>query len=341
MGKAIDIDNEIDNGEQEYEELVPSRTVQFWTILVFQIPSLACTIYLLCHLIFDKKLRKLLHNHVVIILLLLTFVINVIDNSLYLDAYRHQGRSSFPPSPFVCLLWIYVDYGFYGAVTVFLAWASFERHILIFHYHRFLRSKIKRILFHYLPLCLLLIYMIGFYLGILIFPPCENIFQYDLEVCGMEPCYEHVSWLNLWDYLINGTMCTLIEAICSVSLLVRVLHKRCRAHRSLRWKKHRKMTIQLLSISALSLSITLPQTLITAVQQIVPGMDDFGSDVAPYFFYLTTYVVLFLPFVALASFPELLPKLPNLRRRRQHVVVPFTVAPATVRKYSDVRRPHI
>lgn len=341
MENVSDMFNSTDIAEEENEELIPSRTVQFWTILSFQIPSLACTIYLLYHLMLDKNLRKLLHNHVIIILLFLAFVVELIDNSLYLDAYRHHGKSSLASSPFICLLWLYVDYGFYGAVTVFLAWGSFERHILIFHRQQFLATKMKRIIFHYLPLGMIAIYMIGFYIGVIVFPPCENVFDYELEVCGMAPCYEEIPWLNVWDYLINGTICTLIEAVCSVSLLIRVLRKRCRVQQSLNWRKHRKMTIQLLSISTLSLSITLPQALVTVVQETIPGMKDFGSEISSYLFYLTTYVILLLPFVCLGSLPELWPKLSFLTRRRRGVVAPFTVTAATVRKNSGTVRPQI
>lgn len=341
MDSVNDTFNTTDIAEEEVEDLIPSRKIQFWTILCFQIPSLACTIFLFYHLLVHKNLRKLLHNHVIIILLFLAFFIEVIDNSLYLDAYRHQGKSSFASSPFICLMWLYVDYGFYGAVTIFLAWGSFERHILIFHRQRFLATKMKRITFHYLPLGMITIYTIGFYLGVVVFPPCENIFDYEVEVCGMAPCYEAVPWLNLWDYMINGTMCTLIEAVCSISLLIRVLRKRCHVQRAVHWKKHRKMTIQLLSISTLSLSITLPQALITIIRETAPQMQDFGSTISSYLFYMTTYVVLLLPFVSLGSFPELWPKLSFLTGRRQGAVAPFKVAAATVRNKSGTVQPQI
>lgn len=323
--------------EDSSTDLIPSRQVQFWTILVFEIPSLACTIYLFYHIIVNKKLRQALHNHVIIILLFLSFIINIIDQPFYLDAYLHNGKNSFQSSPIICLIWLYVDYGFYGAITVFFAWASFERHILIFYYNQCLRTKMKRMIFHYIPLIVLSIYMIGFYIGVIIFPPCENSFDYEIEACGMSPCYEEISWLNIWDYLINGAMCTLIEAICSISLLIRVLWKRHRAHQPIHWKKHRKMTIQLLSISTLSLTTTLPQTLITAVQQIIPGMTDFAYEVEPYFFYLTTFVVLLLPFVTLGCFPELWPNVVFFKIRQHIVVVPITTTPARL-QFNSTRR---
>jgi hypothetical protein len=310
------------------DELIPSRQVQFWTILVVQIPSLACTIYLLYHLLFDKKLRKALHNHVILLLIFFSFLVEVIDNPLYLDAFLHNGRNSFQSSPTICLLWWLIDYGVYGAITVFLTWASFERHILIFYHNQLLRTKRKRILFHYIPLGILFIYMIGFYIGVILFPPCENIFDYNSESCGGSPCYQEVSWLNIWDYLIHGTMCIVIEAIFTITLLIRVIWTRYRARQRIHWRKHRKMTIQLLSISILSLSFNLPQNLIIAVQQMMPGISDFGSEIEPYFFYLVDFVVLFLPLVSLGCLPELWPKFILCKQRRQRIVAPFIMTTA-------------
>ena len=309
------------------EDFIPSREIQFWTILVFEIPSLICIIYLLSHLLRKQHLRQALHNHVIIILLSLCLLVEVIDNPLFLDACLQRGRSSFVPSPAICLTWWFVDFGVYGAITVFMAWASFERHILIFYPHRCLNTRRKRIFFHYGPLTILSLYLFGFYLGVLIFPPCENEFDYEVEACGFSPCYEGIAWLNIWDYLINGSVCTLIEAFCSITLLIRTIRRRYRVQKSVHWRKHRKMAIQLLSISFLSLSITLPQAILIAIQRTMPGMADFAFELGLYLFFLSTFVVLFLPFICLGCFSELWPRLP----RRTRTVVPI--------RMTEIRKP--
>ncbi|CAF3979984.1 unnamed protein product, partial [Adineta steineri] len=95
-----------DDTDDDLEDIIPSSPVQFWTFLIFQIPSLACTVFLLYHLLFDRKLRTALNNHIVIILLLLTLCIEIFDNPLYMDAYRLGGyRNSFPMTPSICLMW--------------------------------------------------------------------------------------------------------------------------------------------------------------------------------------------------------------------------------------------
>jgi hypothetical protein len=307
-----------DNG---IDEVIPPSQVQFWTFLIFQIPSLACTIFLLYHLVFNQQLRSALHNHVIIIFLFLTLFIEILDNPLYIDAYRLGGfKNSFSISPSICLMWWFIDYGFYGAITVFLAWGSIERHILVFH-HQFLRTQRQRFFIHYLPLILISIYLLGFYIGVIFFPPCENTFDFNSLACGLNLCYENVSYLSTWDYLGNGIVCTFIETISSSVLIMRIFWHKRRIHQPVNWRKHRKMAFQLLSISCLSLTIVFPQSLIIVIQQVGgSSMSNFGGEVNSYLFYLYTFVVFLLPFICLGNFPELWSKLLFFKRKRQTTV---------------------
>jgi hypothetical protein len=306
--------------------VIPPSSVQFWTFLVFEIPSLACTIFLLTHLLLNRKLREALHNHVIIIFLLLTFFIEVLDDPLYIDAYRFGGNAnSFPMSVPVCLMWWFIDYGFYGAITVFLAWASIERHILVFH-HQLVRTRRQQFFIHYLPLIIISIYIFGFYIGVIFFPPCENTFDFESLACGLSPCYGNIPFLNTWDYLGNGIVCTFIETISSIALIIRVIWQKRRTRQRVDWRKHRKMAFQILSISCLSLTIVFPQSLITVIQQVGgPQLSNFGDGVNPYLFYLYTFVVYLLPFICLCSLPELWKKLWIFRRKRQGIVGPMTL----------------
>lgn len=309
------------------DPVMPPSSVQFWTLLVFQIPSLACTIFLLYHLLTNRQLRKALHNHVVIILLFLTLCIEIFDNPFYIDAYRVDGhRNSFQITIHICLMWWFLDYGFYGAITVFLAWGSIERHILVFYHRQAFRTSRQRFFIHYLPLILISIYLSGFYIFVIFFPPCETVYDFNSVGCGFNPCYENISYLNAWDYLGNGIVCTIIETMASVALIGRVLwQKRC-AHQQVNWQKHRKMTFQLLSISCLSLTIIFPQSLITVIQNVGgPNYSDFGSLFDAYLFYLYNFVVLLLPFICLWNLPELWKKVWLFNRKHRVAVGPFTL----------------
>ena len=322
---------ETSNDANTDSDLVPSRKIQFWTYLSLEIPSLACVIYLLYHLLSKKKLRQSLHNHVIIILLLLCFLVEIIDTPLYLDAYLHYGRNSFAPSSIICLIWWLLDYGAYSSLNLFLAWASLERNMLIFYHNRFFGTRRKKLVFHYLPLGIVSIYCFGFYVGAVIFPPCQNTFNYELDSCGSSPCYANIAWLSDWDTLVNQMMFILIEAALNMCLLVRTIHQRYRVQQSIRWRKHRKMTIQLLSISFLSLSISLPISFFTVVRDTIPGMGNFAPLVSLYFYFMGPFVVLLLPLICLASSPDLWPRRGLFSRGRgQGLVSPTQMA--TVRR---------
>jgi hypothetical protein len=319
--------------EPTQKAVIPPSEVQFWTFLVVQVPSLACNIFLLYHLLVQRHLRRALHNHVIIILLCITLGIGIFDNPLYIDAYRLGGnKNSFPMVASICLMWWVFDYGFYGAITVFMAWGSIERHILVFHHH-LLRTRRQKLIVHYFPLLIISIYLFGFYIGVIVFPPCQNTFDFEALACGLSPCYNDIAYLSTWDYLFNGIVCASIETICSVALLVRVLWQKRRARQPVNWRKHRKMAFQLLSISCLTLTIVIPQSLIVIVGHLGgEASANFGADVDPYLFFLYTFVVFLMPFICLGSLPELWPKLLFLVCKKRRLVAPL--ADATILEQS-------
>lgn len=318
----------VENTTDLYDDdnlFVPTVQVQFWTYLIFEIPSLFCTVYVLYYLLSDQHLRRQLHNHILIVLLIVCLVILVIDNSLYLDGWKVGHGNSFPFSPYVCLLWWFVDYGFYGAICVFLVWGSLERHILIF-YRQYLRTNRQIFYFHYLPFIIISMYIISFYSFAILFPPCENIFYANYLACGASPCYQNIRWINIWDYLLNGVLCNILEAFFSVTLLVRILWKRFYSTQPFYWKQYRKISLQILSMSILSLLVNLPQSLIILLRDMQSYGSTFGENVEPYFFYLTGYVTIILPYICLGCLKELWPKLRFFRqRRRQNRIAPIPV----------------
>ena len=313
--------------ETQAPSVIPSIIVQFWTILVLEVLSLACTLFLLYHLLLSRRLRLGMHNHIIIILLVLTLGIEIFDNPLYIDAYRlGKTRNSFTLVPSICLMWWFFDYGVYGSINVFLALGSFSRHILVFHQRQLLRTARQRFFIHYLPLIILSLYLSGFYVGVIVFPPCENTFDLESLGCGLTPCYSGVSYLNLWDFMFNGITCTFIEATCSLGLLVRVFWQKHRAHQPMNWRKHRKMAVQLLSVSCLSLSMSFPLSLINVVRQVGgPGLAYFAVELNTCIAYLSAVVILLLPFVCLAGLPELWPKVWFLNRKRQRTINNLTL----------------
>ena len=80
-----------------------------------------------------------------------------------------------------------IAFGCYNTCAILVAWASIERHILIFYY-RWLGTRINHIFIHYLPLVAILSYTTIFYMKAILFPNCGNRFNYNLALCGANPC---------------------------------------------------------------------------------------------------------------------------------------------------------
>ncbi|CAF4966814.1 unnamed protein product, partial [Rotaria sp. Silwood1] len=115
--------------------------------------------------------RQAINNHVIILLLFNNLIYELIDISLFLNYYRLD--TVLPATQSLCLIWIFIDEALYSVSTITVAWASIERHILIFH-NQWLSSSRRRFLIHYVPMMLLVSYIILFHFVVIVFPPCEN-----------------------------------------------------------------------------------------------------------------------------------------------------------------------
>ena len=276
------------------------RPIRFWLLLLSDIPAIACTLFLLYHLLFKRTLRQALHNHVVIILLINAIPCYLIDVLSYIIFLQLGYVWIFTPA--FCALWSFVDIGLFDMIAMLMAFAAIERHILVFH-RRWMITRRKRILFHYLPLCLIVIYYFVFYISVIFFPPCENLFDSSQPWCGY-PCYYDDTIIFMYDTVVNCIIPVLLIIILSIGLIVRFIRQKRRVRQRMRWRKHRKMVIQLLSISSLYLIFYLPLLiLLTAHQYGLP--EEIGADVELYTYFLSLYVILLLPYICLGSLPEL------------------------------------
>ncbi|CAF1444557.1 unnamed protein product [Adineta ricciae] len=198
-------------------------------------------------MLFDRTLRQALHNHVIIVLLFICFLA---DCTLYpWMLYFYQNRDRWDRSMIFCTIWGFLDWGLYVLHTMLFAWATVERHILIFH-DRWISTRKSRLILHYFPLLFFPFYLFLFYFCVYFFPPCENYSDPSSPVC-MWPC--------LYDSY----------ALSIISLLVRVLWQRVRMRQTIHWKKHRKMAIQVLSISCVYLLLLLPYAIIYILRYCV------------------------------------------------------------------------
>ena len=289
-------------------EISWSRSLRFWLLLVFDVPAITSSFFVLYCLLSNPASRQALHNHTVIVLIVLALIFQLIDVSWYLD-FTRRGIA-FSQQPAVCLVWWFVDLGVYSTAAIILAWMSIERHILVFH-DRLLSTRAKRLAFHYLPLALLLIYATIYYTLVIFNPPCDNTFVYTIPVCGASPCHLFDPILGMWEMGIHGCLMTLVIASFNIGLLIRVVVKKRRSSQTFQWRKYRKMIVQLLSVSILYLTFSLP-IMIMWVARLCGLPVNVGVEEQLVTFFLTYWVMLLLPIVSLTSLPELKKKVRDL-----------------------------
>jgi len=252
-------------------------------------------------------------------MLFLTLIYEVVDIPLHLQ-FLSTGIVR-PSTPILCLIWWFIDWGFYYTIAVLLVLASMERHILIFH-SQMVATIQKRLIFHYFPILVIMVLMMTFYIIAIFAPICENTFDYTADLCGSHACYGTVPFFVAVEQLGFGATATCLIAVFSMTLLVRVVRQKHRVHGAVRWKKQQKLALQVISLSLLYLTFSFPVTIIYLVRLF--GQPDWGSEVLPTFFFLSYFAILLLPYVLLGHLPDLWKKLKKCtaRNQRRAVVVP-------------------
>ena len=282
-----------------------SISVRFWLYLVPNVLSILCSLFVLYYLLFDRTFRKALNNHVFIVLLFVGLGFELIDIPLTLHYYRLDA--AWRPLHNFSLFWSYIDFTFYTIQIIIFAWATIERHILVFHNQWLLTTK-KRFFIHYLPIITLITYVFTYCFIILYFSPCGNVF-YHSHINGVPvPCVIDKTIIAKYDLICHQMIPTFTIVIFSIGLLVRVLYQKTRLNRSLQWRKQRKMAIQLLSISILYLSFNFPWTFIDLCYEIGLSVGDVFK-FRSYAYFFSCYIIFLFPFVCCGTLPELRKKL--------------------------------
>ena len=303
-----------------------SFAFQFWFNLPFHVLSLFCYVFVLSYILKNKTQRQALHNHSIIVLLFISFSIVLFDYSWVLDSARHEGQV-WLASPILCKIWWLLDFGFYDACTVVLAWTSFERHILIFHTN-LIATKRRLILIHYLPLISIVVYLIIFYTYVIFFPSCENEYDFTSSICGAYPCYLLLPYVAQWGLIVNGVAPTLLIVLFNIALLVRVLWQKYQRRQD--WRRCRRMAFQLLSISILYLSMNLPLMIIALVQ--ASGYPDWNVQAQLYLFFFCAYIQYLLPFICLTCLPGIWLKMKIFFRGNHRRITPVETIQATLNR---------
>ena len=299
-----------DNGTSD--EIISDNT-KFWVYLIFLIPSIICSLLFIIYIIYNRTVRHAVHNHVITVVLLIGLFYQVTLYPWMLYSYHYQGIWS--RSLLFCTLWEFIDWGVYFTQTILVAWASIERHILVFH-DRWVATKWKRFFVHYLSLITLFTYCLSFYIIVGFFPPCENLIN-DSNMACTDFCFAEIYGLYMWDLIFHQTLPNLIIFVFSIALIVRVLYRKYRIHRAIHWRKNRKMIIQLLSIASLYLIFAFPMTLMNLLYQFGLSYDT-GVELYEYLLFFNYVMLLFLPMICLLSLPELHNKIKRFLHLQWH-----------------------
>jgi len=192
------------------------RSIRFWFLRLVDIPSSICSIFVLYHVLANRALRRALNNHVIIALLVAVMTSQFMNIPIYLVFIRLNYIWS--QTQAMCFFWRYVDVGVCNTCGILVAWASIERHILVFH-DKWVSTRRKRIIVHYMSLVVILGYSLSFYLLALLIPSCDHSsINYNLPRCHNSPCYYTIQWAHLWDVVVNRLLPSLLIAIFSIAL---------------------------------------------------------------------------------------------------------------------------
>ncbi len=106
--------------------------------------------------------------------------------------------------------------------------------------------------------------------------------------------------IALWDAIIHNTIPTLLISLFNATLLGCIVWHKYQLHQPIRWKRYRKLTIQLLIISMWYLLIHFPMMLDVCL--LLTGANNpIVIEMRSYLVYLSYYFILLMPFICLIS----------------------------------------
>ncbi|CAF1684754.1 unnamed protein product [Adineta ricciae] len=305
---------------------IPSYT-RFWLQLVPLIPSLIVTFIILYYFLKKRALRTALHNHVNILLLSVGLIEEL--TGVVWEMYFYRNGVTPVLTTVFCCSWTFMASITIVSNYILMTWASIERHILIFHSDWF-ATRIKRLLFHYIPLMMCILYPVTFYFVMLFIVPCDIPLKLTAEECGRYSCITRNPRISLYDSIAHCILPAFAIVIFSAALFVRVLCQKYRAHQRINWRNYKKMAYQLFPISFLYTVLVLPPMIMYAAYS--GGLPrtvarDYYSDAI----FFVQWVIFFTPFACAISLPELSTKCRNaiLFWQRRHTVGPVQLLTAS------------
>ncbi|CAF1499491.1 unnamed protein product, partial [Rotaria sordida] len=254
-----------------------------------------------------RKLRCCLHNHVIILLLIINFITEITNIPWILYYYKNGVDWIF--TPLFCKIWKFIDGSTYIMITKLIAWASIERYILIFN-DNWMSTKKRKILLHYIPISLIIIYGIILYMIINLFLYCNHRYHTTIIFCGFYSCAHDSRAYSMFEFITGGITNSLIIVIFSLSLIIRLIRQKHRLNQQVKWRRHRKMIIQLISIILLLYIFYLPNV-ITGILSSCGVPWSYIENFVVYGQFFSYFIHFLLPFVCAGTLPHLKNKIRN------------------------------
>ncbi|CAF1440563.1 unnamed protein product [Adineta steineri] len=283
--------------------------------------SLLCSIFLFIQFATNREWRHRKNNHILLVLLILTFLQNTIEAPMNL-IYLRTGVAANTSSGF-CLFWILSVCSLNGTGILLMTFASIERYMFIYHNTILNRHSI---LLRYIPITLCFIYPLLYFIGIILLLPCHNQFIYFAYLCS-GGCYVNDPFWNTMTWVGNISLPIFIILFINVLLITRTIYQKNKMKQTHVWLKNRKMVLQLVSIAALYCFTWLPSAILISIVTLHPPNVNTSQIffIFQYVVLMTNFTPLFYPFVCLAGQPFILNKIKRIYQRG-HPVVPIQLA---------------
>lgn len=313
--------------EYESEDGFDTNFGQYLTLQILMIISLPCYFFNFYHLFTNRVLRRETQNHVIILFLITNFFIVIVDLPSILSILRTGLLWSRAKS--FCFFYLFIDYYLFAASLLVMAYASFERHILIFH-NNFLSTRSKRIFIRYLPMSFCIIYPFIFYIFVFLLFPSTSHYDPTTKICADDSYLSDNLILTMYDTIGNGTIPTFLIIIFNMTFLFRVIRQKGRMCQNRNWTQYRKIIMQMFGISLLHLFTNMPYYMMVFLALINVSLYQYSLE--PYFVMLLYITSTILPFVCLASLPELWKKFHFFSNRIKITTIAFITPTPFVRK---------
>jgi hypothetical protein len=267
-------------------------------LVIVQLTSLACALYVLIQLGKKRSVLRCLQNHLIVCLLFVsTWLISV--DLLSTELYYWNGIVPIQTA-WACRLYNLSFFSVSGLNRMFMAFMSVQRHILVFHiqvYHTYR----ARILFHYIPIIIIILWQFIYSIVTDTIVTCpQNRFRYTSFLCGYTCSILLPELLMVYVY-IEVFLPTMITIIACILLPIRFALKKRNLQR-FQWRRARKMVIQMAWISSAYLLCWFPYA--TILQLLYMNSVSLSNSDIARFLMISPYITSVLtPFICFYTTP--------------------------------------